>query len=147
MATVTGTIYFASNAAAAYMGLTFIPQETPGVVSGAIVVARDVRVALTSGGDLPAALELTEGRYTVRLDNGEEFDIDVPSGSGTHDIIDLVVADDGVSVTEYQISGVGSPEAARQGNPGYFYTDTSNGNLWRKMTGTGTTGWVLLIQP
>lgn len=145
MATITGTIYFASNAAAAYMGLTFVPQETPGVVSGAMVVARDVRVALTSGGDLPAALELTEGRYTVRLDNGEEFDIDVPSGSGTHDIIDLVVAADGVSVTEYAISGHGTPEGARQGHPGYLYTDLDTGILWRKISGTGTTGWEQLI--
>lgn len=142
MATVTGTIRGSDNVTGSWI-LTFVPQETPSVVSSSVIGAGlDKKIATDSVGAF--SIELLEGRYTVELGNGEEFEIDVPSGSGTSSIGDLVVIA-GSSVSNYQISGVGSPEGVFQGSPGFFYTDTSNGDLWRKRTGTGNTGWELLI--
>jgi hypothetical protein len=144
MATIVGTFNLSSTSAAAGVGVTFVSQETPGVVSSAVVIGQKVRKCLGSDGTLPAGTTLAEGRYTVQIDNGEEFDIDVPSGSGTSDISTLIVSE-AASVVAYCQSGVGTPEGVKRGSPGYWYLDTSNGDVWQKITGTGTTGWAKRI--
>lgn len=143
MAFITGRIV-ADNSGGSWV-VKFVPQETPGVVGGFVIVANDKAVVTDSDGDLPAGLELIEGRYTVQVNNGEEFEIDVPAGDDAFDIADLFVSEGSASVTRYQISGHGSPEGARKGEPGWFYTDLDTGILWRKISGTGTTGWEQLI--
>lgn len=40
--------------------------------------------------------------------------------------------------------GVGSPEGVFPGPVGWYYVDTSTGDLYVKVTGTGNTGWVLV---
>src|SRR5687768_13101147 len=83
MATVTGTLKYANQDAAASMLVTFSPDETPQVLGSEIIAGTDVTVVLGSGGTF--SVSLAEGLYTVKLDNGEEFQIDVPSGAGSHD--------------------------------------------------------------
>jgi len=142
--TVTGTIRGVENVASAW-GLTFTPLDTPSVVSGLIAASNKVRIQTDSAGAF--SVELLEGRYTVQIDNenGDEFDIDVPALGGPSDIATLWVSTGSASATQYQISGHGSPEGARRGDPGWLYTDLDTENLWRKLTGTGTTGWFILI--
>lgn len=43
------------------------------------------------------------------------------------------------------ITGTGSPEGAQTATPGITYYDSSTGQFWVKATGSGNTGWVLLI--
>lgn len=40
------------------------------------------------------------------------------------------------------ITGTGSPEGVETAPIGSWYTDTSNGDWYRKLSGTGNTGWV-----
>lgn len=43
------------------------------------------------------------------------------------------------------LSGAGSPENVVAAPPGATYVNTANGDLWVKQTGTGNTGWVLVV--
>ena len=43
------------------------------------------------------------------------------------------------------LSGTGSPEGVVTASPGSLYTDTSTGAFWNKVTGTGNTGWQMLV--
>lgn len=54
-----------------------------------------------------------------------EFDCECPGGAG--------------------LTGVGSPEGAVVAGPGTTYLDTSNNFFYAKGSGSGNTGWVLLI--
>lgn len=42
-------------------------------------------------------------------------------------------------------SGAGSPEGSVTAEPGVVYWDTAGQALWAKNTGTGNTGWVLVV--
>ncbi len=136
MATVTGTIRGIDDEESRWM-LTFVPQDTPGAIGGNIAVALDKRVVTDAVGAF--SVDLLEGRYTVKVNNGEEFEIDVPSGSSTHDIEDLIDPDDEAPVTP--LSGNGSPEGVVTAIPGRTYWDRLNKELYIKDTGTGNTGW------
>ena len=46
------------------------------------------------------------------------------------------------TTTVWYGSGNGSPEGVHTGGIGSVYTDTANGLLYRKTSGTGSTGWV-----
>lgn len=130
--------------------VTFRPQEAPVSVSSSVIgVAKDVRIATDAVGAF--SVELIEGRYWVLINNdvyprhlGDELEIDVPSGAGSFTIGNLVVVA-GASVSNYTTAGVGSPEGVIQGSPGFWYRDTATGDIWQKATGTGNTGWVLVI--
>lgn len=39
-------------------------------------------------------------------------------------------------------SGSGTPEAVVTADVGSIYTDTATGNIWKKISGSGNTGWV-----
>lgn len=39
-------------------------------------------------------------------------------------------------------SGTGSPQGVVTASPGATYVDTSNGNFWTKLSGTGNSGWL-----
>lgn len=39
-------------------------------------------------------------------------------------------------------SGSGSPEGVQTAVVGSIYTDTATGNIWKKISGSGNTGWV-----
>ncbi len=43
------------------------------------------------------------------------------------------------------LAGAGSPEGVTTADPGQTYLDTSNGFFYAKQSGTGNTGWLLLI--
>lgn len=43
------------------------------------------------------------------------------------------------------LAGEGSPEGVVTADPGATYYDTLSGDFYVKETGTGNTGWVLLI--
>lgn len=133
--TITGTIRGIDNVAASWT-LTFVPQSTPGAVSSLIIVGLDKKITTDAVGDF--SLELIEGTYIVRVGNGEEFEIDVPTGAGPQNIYNLITP---VSDTSYRISGHGSPEGRYKGSPGWTYLDVDTANFWTKLTGTGTTGW------
>jgi hypothetical protein len=137
MATVTGTIKFASDAVAV-IGITFVPQETPQVLGVNVVTSQDVRLQTSTTGTFSTSL--AEGRYTVMVDNGDEFEIDVPSGSSSYDIYTLFVVD-GSEPSNNRSAGVGSPEGVYQGSPGDIYLDTANRVIYWKESGTGNTGW------
>lgn len=46
----------------------------------------------------------------------------------------------------HRLSGAGSPEGIVSASPGYSYIDTTNGTLYFKMTGIGSTGWQAFVQ-
>lgn len=140
MATVTGTIKLSSDEATA-IGITFVPQDTPGVVSTSVVIAQNVRLVTSSTGTFSATL--LEGTYTVQFDNGEEFDIVVPAGSSSYDIVSLFGA--AASAAATRLYGIGSPEGVVPGDPGFSYIDTSARQIYWKESGTGTTGWQLWL--
>ena len=140
MATITGTLKFTTDEEAS-IGVTFVPQDTPDVISGSIVIAQNSRIQ--TGSDGTFQVELLEGGYTVQVDNGEEFDIDVPGTAGPFDIVNLVVSDSSSAAsTAYRPAGVGSPEGRIRGEVGWSYYQTDSGAVWFKDSGTGTTGWV-----
>ncbi len=143
--TITGTINYSNGTAAAGLGITFIPQETAQSQGGVIVATQKTRVCTTTAGALPAAFALAEGRYTVLMDNGDEFEIDVPSGDGPEDIADMTVESDRLPMN-YTPSGSGSPEGRIYGEPGWPYTDLDSGTLWIKRTGNNKTGWEEILQ-
>jgi hypothetical protein len=41
--------------------------------------------------------------------------------------------------------GSGTPEASETAEIGSIYSDITNGDLWKKNTGSGNTGWILLV--
>jgi hypothetical protein len=43
------------------------------------------------------------------------------------------------------ISGGGNPSGAVSANPGSLYLDRTDGELWLKRGGTGSTGWVQVV--
>lgn len=136
-ATITGTI--ASTQGSGSWVLTFCPQETPQGLSGVgVVVGQDVKCVTDSSGALPASFTLQEGRYVVEVNNGEQFEIDVPSGSDSYNILDLIVSEED---TAADLSGEGSPEGVQTAEPGTTYWDTVAKELWVKDTGSGNTGW------
>lgn len=51
-----------------------------------------------------------------------------------------------IVATNYTPAGSGSPEGVISGSPGYPYTDTTNGAIYFKITGTGNTGWQKFVQ-
>lgn len=138
MAIVTGTIRGSDNVTGSWV-LTFIPQETPTVVSSSVIGAGlDKKIATDSVGAF--SVELLEGRYTVELGNGEEFEIDV-GGAGPYSIGDLIIAAGESGANAYRASGHGTPEGSRRGDPGWTYLDVDTGDFYVKRSGTGTTGW------
>jgi hypothetical protein len=44
------------------------------------------------------------------------------------------------------LSGVGSPQNVVTANPGTTFTQIDTGSFWTKQSGTGNSGWLLLIQ-
>jgi len=47
----------------------------------------------------------------------------------------------GAGLVPTLFAGSGSPEGVVTAAPGSIYTDTATGNLYKKVTGTGNTGW------
>lgn len=41
------------------------------------------------------------------------------------------------------VNGSGTPNGVLTAEVGQIYTDTANGNVWIKTSGTGNTGWIL----
>lgn len=125
------------------MTVTFVAQETPAVIGSTVYTKNEKFFVTDSNGALPTVV-LAEGRYTVKLQTGEEFDIDVPSGSGTSNIATLIVSTS--SGSDNPGAGHGSPEGVVRGSPGVdTYLDLDTDQFWVKRTGTGTTGWLRLI--
>ena len=89
MATITGTLKTVTNADAAGMSITFYAKDTPKADNTNIVTGSALTLVADASGDLPSTT-LIAGKYTCTLSNGESFDIDVPSGSGTHDISTII---------------------------------------------------------
>lgn len=52
----------------------------------------------------------------------------------------LLIAGRGPAVASLY-AGAGSPEGVQSAAPGSIWTDTNTGNLYKKVTGTGNTGW------
>ena len=96
MATITGVIAIPNLVTGKGITVSFIPLDTPLAVGSQIIATAPVAVITSSAGALPAALTLAAGNYTVKLSAHEKdygsFNILVPSGSSTYDIIDIVVA-------------------------------------------------------
>lgn len=88
---------------------------------------------------------LNAGTYTVSFGTSPAttFTIVVPS-SGTYSI-DQLAGLPPPSPT-YTPSGTGSPEGVVPAPPGSSYVDVTNGTLYFKLSGTGTTGWQVFIQ-
>lgn len=141
-ATITGNLKYASSVAAA-IGVTLVPEETPQALGSSVVIGHNKRFVTEDDGDIPTGIQLEEGRYVTKLDNGEEFRILVPSGSGTHDIKDLFLSED--DDASPPLIGVVDPEGVVQQPPGKYYFNTANDTLWVKRTGTGKTGWQKLL--
>lgn len=142
MATITGNIEFSSGVDAC-IGMTFVPQGTPQAGSASVIIGHDKRIVTNSDGDIPAGVELELGVYTVKFDNGEEFDINVPDDDDSYDIIDLIVSSDD-DQTPPSI-GVVDPEGVVSQPAGKYYFNTANNSFWVKRTGTGNTGWQQLL--
>jgi hypothetical protein len=140
MATVTGTIKFSSDEAAV-IGVTFVPLDTPGVIDSNLVIAQRTRIVTGSSGAF--SLTLAEGAYTVLLDNEEEFNIAVPSGSASHAITSLIDVDAGSSAQRF--GGVVDPEGVVHAPPDSTYLNRTTMSFWVKQSGTGTTGWRQLL--
>lgn len=68
---------------------------------------------------------------------------------GTFTFIDFVDTEAGAAAVAAAIaggySGAGSPEGVVTAEPGVVYWDTAGQALWAKNTGTGNTGWVLVV--
>lgn len=43
------------------------------------------------------------------------------------------------------LTGTGTPEGVKTAGPGRTYLDTASGNFWMKLTGTGNTGWIMIV--
>lgn len=72
---------------------------------------------------------LPEGNTALPTDNEKR---------SLHKIVDQMAAGFG------NLTGNGSPEGVVTANPGRGYVDESNGDLWVKQSGTGSTNWVLV---
>jgi hypothetical protein len=147
MATITGTIKD-SQGNGIQTQLKFVPLTSPIVISTDVNVGA-LPVAVTSSSGALASMVLVEGRYRVEVANGEAFEIDVPPGSASYDIANLVSSGTAAS-SAYQLAGTfsghGSPEGVVTANPGSTYEDLDTGGLWQKRTGTGSEGWQPQIQ-
>jgi len=60
-------------------------------------------------------------------------------------LLDQILSNGGGGGGGGGLSGVGSPEGVVTANPGTTYLDTSTGFFYAKMTGSGNTGWLALI--
>jgi len=69
-------------------------------------------------------------------------------GSGNNPWKGISLSDDinwnGTTNSLHDSWGNGSPEGAKNGFPGSIYRDAANGDIYKKSTGTGNTGWTLI---
>lgn len=72
---------------------------------------------------------LPEGNTALPTDNEKR---------SLHKIVDQMAAGFG------NLTGNGSPEGVVTASPGRGYVNTSNGDLWVKQSGTGSTNWILV---
>lgn len=142
MATITGTLRGADNVASSWV-LTFVPEDTPDVLGSQVVVGLDKRVVLEADGDLPPSVVLLGGKYTVQINNGEEFRILVPASGGPYDIKDLFVSEDAEATPP--VIGLVDPEGVVTQPEGKYYFNKTNSSFWVKRTGSGNTGWQQLL--
>lgn len=151
MATITGTIANPGSLPSQGIEVAFIPTDTPKAVGSLIIKTTPISVVTNSSGQLPAGLTLTAGTYTVKLtSNGTSygcFNILVPSGSGTHDLPDIVVVTVTSSVQEvFYLAGIENPNGVvtATAGRGIFYNNL--GGLWVHATTTvSNTDWVQLL--
>lgn len=131
MATITGNVKFVTNTAARQT-LTFVPKDTPVAVGSSVAIKTETTTLTDANGDI-TAVTLLAGKYTVEFSNGESFDIDVPSGSGTHALPDIIDTSGSASDTSLYARRVYA------GSASVALTGTSEANI----IGTGVGSLVL----
>ncbi len=139
-ATVNGTILNASS----YFG---------GGDSGQFILGSSLDTRLQRDAAAVWAMRNGTNAHTLRIyetDSGanDEY-LELTASAGTNLIRPQATGTGTASVVRYFTtttvwygSGNGSPEGVHIGGIGSVYTDTANGLLYRKTSGTGSTGWV-----
>ena len=64
-----------------------------------------------------------------------------PNGDYRCTILETPENDAAVTTNIIDFWGTGSPNNVVTASPNARYTDNSNGNVWVKVTGTGSSGW------
>lgn len=115
-----------------------------GVDSAAVHLSREAdRTLGVKNGSSPASIRVFE------TDSGanDEY-LEISAASGTNTIKPAATGTGTASAVRYYTtttvwfgSGSGSPEGVETAGVGSVYTNTSNGDLYRKTSGSGNTGW------
>lgn len=145
MTTVTGKILDA-NDNPLHVLVSFNPQSTPFINSGGQVIASNSIFKKSNPNDGTYSVDLEPGTYAVTYSTSPQigFTIVVPASGGPYTIDQLTSIP--APATSYAPAGSGSPEGVIPATPGLPYTDVTNGAFYIKFTGTGNTGWQLIVQ-
>ena len=145
MTTVTGTINDASDNPLRAL-LTFQPTSAPYIEgSGKIISAQSIQLfSNASDGSFSVALEAGTYNVTIGTNPQSTFGIVVPGTGGPYTIDQLAGLPAPSPV--YTPSGSGSPQGVVTAPAGSPYWDATGTAFWIKASGTGNTGWQMLIQ-
>jgi len=113
------------------------------VYSGSVAMLRAISPA--------NAAEINDGTSGVRLFASKLFPVtpsNISLGDSFYPWQDLFlnrnVVWNGVTNTLFDTWGSGTPESVVTARPGSIYRDTANGEIYKKSTGTGNTGWTAI---
>ena len=145
MITITGNVLNATDAPL-HVLVSFTLQSPPIVLASGKVIAPPTVNVKTNAADGSFSVQLEPGVYLVTCAStpSAAIYILVPASGGPYTIDQVLVASPAAAA--YTASGAGSPQGTITGNPGATYWDAVNTAFYIKSSGTGTTGWQLIIQ-
>lgn len=122
----------------------FFYKDLVAAVRSAITNKTNNKIAFVKGNDgvfkwdgaSLAADDGTEGTSAIRLNDTGALD---PGR-----FLKMALGGGGGGGATAPLSGSGSPEGAVAAPPGTPYTDVLNSRFWTKITGIGTTGWLMI---